>query len=91
MGDPTAPRKYKVIWDKLKQKGTCTVEVHTALVARVRKAVVKEKWRDMGFKLINDHDDFYLDIEVLKVETDPALARIVFTLRQRIGIEGRRD
>ena len=44
-------RKYEQVWSKLKSKGRCEVTVHPSLVARVKKAVCKEKYNDIVFKL----------------------------------------
>ena len=45
------PRKYEQVWIKLKAKGRCELTVHPSLVARVKKAVGKEKYNDIVFKL----------------------------------------
>ena len=45
------PRKYEQVWIKLKAKGRCELTVHPSLVARVKKAVGKEKYNDLSFKL----------------------------------------
>lgn len=86
-----ALRKYQVIWNRIKAKNRCMIETHPALVARVKKAVIKEKWRDVGFKFQNDHDHFFLDISVEAIPDVYDRVRITFELRQSIGIEGRKD
>lgn len=48
------PRKYEIIWTTLKEKRKVTLEVHPAMVERVKKAVIKEKDMDLAVKLIND-------------------------------------
>lgn len=79
-------RKYQAIWERLKSKKVCTIEVHPAVEARVKKAVIKEKNNDLGFKLLNDHDYFFL--KVTKKEVGKGLVRLTFELRQRLGLEG---
>jgi len=79
-------RKYQVIWETLKSKGKCTVEVHPALCGRVKKAVIKEKNNDLGFKVLNDHDYFFLKVE--KTVKTPEITTMTFKLKQRIGVEG---
>lgn len=82
-----AKRKYSVIWERIKVKGNCTVEVHPVIVARVKKAVIKEKNNDVGFKLLNDHDHFFLRITVEET-SNKAVSKIKFVLKQSLGLEG---
>jgi hypothetical protein len=44
-------RKYEPIWIKLKQKGVASITAHPLLHKRIIKAVIKEKWLDIGYKL----------------------------------------
>ena len=43
--------KYYPIWEKLKKELRCDVAAVPALHARIKKAVVKRKDRDLAFKL----------------------------------------
>lgn len=79
-------RKYQAIWEKIKRDKVATLEVHPAHFARVVKAVIKEKCIDFGFKLFNDHDNFWL-----KIERFPEKHRLVFRLKQTLGLEGVKD
>lgn len=65
---PRPDRMYKVVWDRIKanKNNTVTLEVEPVLVARVKKAVIKEKNMDLAFKVMNDHDNFSLKIEYNK-------------------------
>lgn len=81
-------RKYEAVWLKVKTTGKCTVEAHPAFFARVRKAVIKEKNMDLGFKVLNDHDRFYLKIEEVRNEKDAMKSKIRFILKQVLGLEG---
>ena len=88
MKKPDKPRKYQIIWDKIKVNGRCTIEVVPALQARVKKAVIKEKNKDMAFKLVNDHDYFFLEVtEIVKDKKH----YMTFILKQRWGLEGVKD
>jgi hypothetical protein len=79
-------RTYQPIWERIKEKGRATITVpHKRLISTVVKAVCKEKYMDLGFKTVNDHDKFYLDI--LRDEEN---LRITFILRQSLGLEDRK-
>lgn len=81
-------RKYQVIWMRIKKYGHCTIEVHPALQPRVKKAVSKEKNQDAGFKLLNDHDHFYLLVTNPVINGVIQLSKLKFTLKQSLGLEG---
>lgn len=76
------PGKYREAWILLKKRKKLTLEVEAILVPRVKKAIIKEKHKDLGFKVLNDNDYLFLDISY-----DPAKKHLAFKLRQRIGIE----
>lgn len=80
---PPKQRKYQSVWERLKSKQKVTLEVMPAMVARVKKAIIKEKHKDVGFKVMNDHDNFFLDFSYAK-ETQ----RLVVKLKQTLGLEG---
>ena len=44
-------RQYQPIWEQIKRDGFCDVSTQRAWHARVKKAVIKEKDMDLGFKL----------------------------------------
>ncbi len=46
-----AMRLYQPIWEKLKREGKASVTANRVLHARILKAVIKEKWLDLGYKL----------------------------------------
>lgn len=75
-------RKYYPVWKKLKEKKECMLSAHPLLFARIIKGVIKEKDRDVAFKIANDFDSLYL-----KVERDADKHIIKFKLKQRIGLE----
>lgn len=79
-------RKYQGIWERLKERNSCTVEVHRLIVARVVKAVIKEKNNDVAFKMANPLDKLYLSIRRIKL-ADGRNYRIEFKLKQRYGLD----
>lgn len=48
---PKFTRRYEPIWHQLKTTGKCKVSIHKVFHARLKKAVLKEKNEDLGFKL----------------------------------------
>lgn len=76
-------RKYEVIWELIKKKKKCILEVHPAMVARVHKAVTKEKYNDILFKAEHE-DDFYF-IKMVKTKVSSSIVRLEFKLKARIG------
>lgn len=78
-------RKYESIWNRIKNSRgkSCSVEVHPAMVARVRKAVIKEKYNDAVFKIEKENDYWFLKIVVSKI--DRKISRMTFRLKARLG------
>lgn len=75
-------RKYEQIWQQIKKRDKCVVQiVHPALVERVKKGVIKEKDRDLGFKVMNDVEPFRLEIAY-----DRETQQMSFKLTQRLGM-----
>lgn len=77
-------RKYQEIWERIKRKGACSIECHPKMVNRVKKAVIKEKTNDNGFKVINDNDSYRLNILIEPL--DATKSRIEFRLRAKFGL-----
>ena len=46
------PSKYQPIWDALKSQGKVSLVAFPILHKRIRKAVIKRKDEDLGFKLM---------------------------------------
>lgn len=46
-----SPRYYSPVWTKLKQNKTVSITAPRLLHKRIVKAVTKEKWMDVGYKL----------------------------------------
>jgi len=49
-------RKYEPIWTELKVSGKAALTADPRLHARIKKAVIKEKDNDLGFKLSASED-----------------------------------
>lgn len=47
-------REYEPIWRTLKKQRTVSITANRLLHRRIIKAVTKEKWMDIEFKLQND-------------------------------------
>lgn len=76
-------RKYQDIWERIKKNKRAMIECHPMFFQTVRKGVIKEKFNDIGFKVLNDHDRFSLEITF-----DREKQRAVFELKQKLGLEG---
>jgi hypothetical protein len=61
------------------------LEVPNALVPRVRKAIIKEKDKDVGFKFANPYEDFKLTFEY-QDSNRPHHKIVTIKLTKRIGI-----
>lgn len=60
-------RKYEPIWDALKRQDTVEVQVaHPVLVRRIKKAVIKEKYNDLAFRLLNEMQEYRLEFSFNK-------------------------
>lgn len=44
-------RQYEPIWIALKERGYCRIAAPTPLHRRIKKAVIKEKYNDIAWKL----------------------------------------
>lgn len=49
-------RKYYPIWKQLKETGKCAISAHKALHKRIIKAVINEKDRDTGYKILKQSE-----------------------------------
>lgn len=73
-------RQYEAVWIKIKLEGSATIRVTPAFEKTVRKAVKKEKWMDIAWKVIHDDDDYFLEISY-----DREKCIMHFILCRRIG------
>lgn len=44
------PRRYAAIWEELKANRVCTVQAHSSVHKRIKRMVIKEKYRDKAFR-----------------------------------------
>lgn len=75
-------RQYQPIWERLKRDKMVALIVEPWLVARVKKAVMKEKYGDTVFKRLNSNDRL-----VLEFVYDKAVRVLTATLTQTIGLD----
>lgn len=61
-------RKYESIWIKLKKEKQVSLTANRLLHPRIIKAVIKEKWGDVGYK----------------VQIEPAHARLSYTIKHSV-------
>jgi hypothetical protein len=61
-------RQYEPIWRQLKTKKVVSITANRALHPRIIKAVIKEKWLDVGYKL----------------EIEPDWAKLSYTIRHSV-------
>lgn len=76
-----AKRKYQEIWEQIKAKGKCELVTHTAWHPRVKKAVLKEKDNDLGFKLMMGEE-----YKRARLKVESIGAKMIFTLITSIGL-----
>jgi hypothetical protein len=78
-------RKYERIWIEIKKHGYCKIKpasLSLALFARIKKAVIKEKYNDLSFKF--EQDDRRVKLEVTR---DSTTGIISFKLHKGLGME----
>lgn len=78
-------RQYQEIWERIRdsKKNSVRLQVEPILVPRVKKAIIKEKHLDLGFKVLNDHDHFFL---VFSYDREKKVLSV--KLDQTLGLEG---
>jgi len=78
-------RKYQRIWMEIKAnpEATCKIAAHPSLHRRIKKAVCKEKYKDLGYKVQWDIAGY--NQPVLDISTDTENSSIlVFKLLKPI-------
>lgn len=75
-------RKYGGIWTILKRDYICSIAAHPSLHARFIKAVIKEKDRDVGFKILKASYSLEVKLQCL-VEG----SKITFRLQEHISFK----
>ena len=79
------PRKYLVIWNKIKNNEVCKIECHPNSVRTIKTGVIKEKHRDEGFKILNEVERFFLDISIEDIPGKNVM-EITFRLKSKFGL-----
>ena len=76
-------RLYQPVWELIKRDKSADLEVHRVYVARVKKAVRKEKDMDQGFKLLKAEEGMVCEL----VSTyDPKKSILSFSLKETCHI-----
>lgn len=79
-------RIYEPIWRQLKVSPfKVRMEVHPSLVPRIKKAVSKEKYNDLGFKELHGHRD--VDTYYLKFTYDITNQILTVELLNKYGVD----
>lgn len=69
-------RQYEPVWNELKAKKIARITAHRALHPRIIKAVIKEKWMDVGYKI--EIEPYYA---TLSYEIEHAIVTFKLTVR----------
>jgi hypothetical protein len=77
-------RQYYPIWERIKTTGSARLKCAPGFVARVKKAVIKEKDMDVGYKLMNEEDPCRLEVSYNR-----SSQVLTFKLVQTYGFEER--
>ena len=74
-------RLYSPIWEQLKREGKATLTANRVLHRRIYKAVKKEKWNDIGYKM-----QIYPYHATLSVSRSNSILTLVLTKHLNQGI-----
>lgn len=80
-------RQYYPVWHALKTKNVCVVEHHPRFFARLKKAVIKEKDLDDGFKLLCEEQGKRARISVQVIKTKDNKSALKFTLNYSLTVD----
>ena len=83
MANPKS-KLYLPIWERLKNRDKCVLSVAPGFLPRVKKAIIKEKNKDLAFKMLNESEKF-----VLSFSYDREKLQLTVVLKQRFGLEGK--
>jgi len=80
-------RQYQPIWNQIKQTGTATIVAPVAFHRRIIQAVRKEKWRDIGWKLLTSEAGVRYELQdSAEVHDGADSGSVTFTLVDITGI-----
>lgn len=74
-------REYQPIWEAIKSQGKTRLSVPIPFQPRVRKAVLKEKYNDLGYKVLLAERH-----KIARLEIETRGAMMIFTLIVSLGI-----
>ena len=59
-------RKYQLLWNTLKAQHVVTIAAHPKQHGTIKKAVIKEKWLDDGFKYLcsESGNKYYITVQI---------------------------
>ena len=79
-------RQYEPIWNRIKTKNTASLVTHKDNVARVIKAVIKEKHKDTGYKLELSEQALISTLDITRTVSnkEPNSVTIHFSLTKSI-------
>lgn len=77
-------REYEPIWIALKQHGKVSLTANRLLHPRIIKAVTKEKWQDLAFKL-----DIEPKIAILSHHANHSILTFVLDISYRLDFRTR--
>ena len=79
-------RQYEPIWQEIKLNGYCDISTHRAYHRRIIKAVVKEKDKDLGYKL-ECTERYPPQIAVLRSSRSGSIIKFTLTLKPLITLD----
>ncbi len=77
--------KYQPIWNQLKAEGICRIVASPLLHRRIKKAVIKRKDEDLGFKLTLAETGKYAKLNVTIEGNTVIFSLTYYTLFDSIG------
>lgn len=79
-------RQYQKAWLTLRKKGVLQIVAHPKHHARIKKAISKEKWMDLGFRMeLQEAEKTATVISKSGSKENPAL--LTLTLTYSIGVD----
>jgi len=78
-------RQYEPIWNRIKTHNHASIVAPVSNHNKIKKAVIKEKHMDEGYKLLLAEKAIKAELVVTKDKTNPSL--ITFSLITKISID----
>lgn len=80
--------KYAPIWEKLKKSSPVSIAAPIESHRRIIKAVIKEKWKDAGYKLLLAEKALEATLEVRKDSSNPKVIHFSLVTRTKLAYIG---